>query len=377
MVNVQYILANNDDDDNAVLEGWTKVWLPLCTECLAHTSWHLFQCSVCWWWCGWWHLRGWSYWWPKTQRTYRHSLGFICIDDDGDSMMTVTGTVTLRVVNMTSSRSPFAFPTGTTSSVFAFVFPKNLPIWQICWLTCFAVSLPGLSALLICCAALLSSCALVCLHLSVEPAAPLAHTQVQETNQPLFSAGPFLCQWLFGSHVKEPAYQPLRTMGSARTYEVWPFMALCKTTWPLWSVSFQVWKRADVVGSKLICLCKSGANAQTWSGRGSWNALVQEVCHPALCLCFPREGRGLLRRAGSPLAWDLKKALEEGLSPFQNQDKGRLGLCPVVPKVRIITIKICLRLFFWGACVFPMNLVGWAFGKYAPPPPGVVQILNV
>lgn len=124
--------------------------------------------------------------------------------------------------------------------------------------------------------------------------------------------------------MEEPASPTLRTMGRVpETCPVWPSVASCK----LWLMSFLLRERADIVGSKLIYLGKLRANAQTWSGGSSWDALVQGICPSALQLPLPKGLRGLLGGAESPVIWIPRK-----LSPFQNRDKGRLVLCPVVPK---------------------------------------------
>lgn len=115
----------------------------------------------------------------------------------------------------------------------------------------------------------------------------------------LCTAGPFISQWLFGTHVEEPASQTLRSMGRVlETCPVWPSVASCK----LWLMSFLLRERADIVGSK------QRANAQTWSGGSTWNALVQGICHSALQLPLPRGLRGLLGGAESLGIWDPQKA---------------------------------------------------------------------
>lgn len=53
-------------------------------------------------------------------------------------------------------------------------------------------------------------------------------------------------------------------------------------------------------------------------------------------------------------------------------------LHPVVPISKgELKQELALGSFFWGLVYFSMNLVGWAFRKYAPPSLGIVQILYV
>lgn len=170
MVSTQYILANNDAaHENEFLEGWAGFLVfteyPTWGTCLLALIPGFGVLVVMW--VMLWDSYGGSYWaWPIARHMCLHSVLFVL-------MMIVTGWWHLQGeshcggegVKMTWRGSSFAVPAGTTPSVFALVSPKNVPTQQIHRLACFAVSLPGLFALLTCFAAVPSSGAPVPLSL--------------------------------------------------------------------------------------------------------------------------------------------------------------------------------------------------------------------
>lgn len=166
------------------------------------------------------------------------------------------------------------------------------------------VSFPGLSALLIYFAAAPCSCVPVSLFLCKALCCVCLNTCLVDGPE-LCTAEPTTYQWLFDTHCRERACQSLRTTGRViETYRVWPLVAFCK----MWPMFFLSWDRADIVGNKLMHLCKAGVNAPASPGRSTGKELVQLICHSAHSFCFLSELRGLLGRADSSLVWDPKKA---------------------------------------------------------------------
>lgn len=176
------------------------------------------------------------------------------------------------------------------------------------------VSLPGLWFLLICFAAGPSCCVPVSLSLRCWP-----------EHRPRRWSGAELCA--LRGHSPASGYLvltwrslPLKPLGLwVECWTMWPPVASCK----LWLMSFLLRERADIVGSKLIYLGKLRANAQTWSGGSTWKALVQGICHSALQLPLPRDLRGLLGGAESPVIRDLKKAF-----PFPKSGQRKVSALP-------------------------------------------------
>lgn len=227
---------------------------------------------------------------------------------------------------MTREEALFTVPSGVTSSILGLIFPKNTssnhPTNMQMNLFC-PVSPPGLSALMFCCRALLS-CSCLCLCKAC--CCACLHIGPGDGLETLPTAGPFLCQWLFGTHLKEPASQPLRAVSrELETYST----ALPGLDQDV-PMTFLSWERADVVGSKLMYWCKPGASTQTWSGRGSWNKLVQEICHQ---LCFPSDLRGLLGRVESPLAQNPKKAYRGTTFSFAKSEQRKVSVMPSDTKI--------------------------------------------
>lgn len=116
----------------------------------------------------WRSVQGWSCRvWSIAQCTYRHSLSFICADDRGDSVMTVTGEVSpyriyiIKLAPAFPKNPSLSHPTNMLTNLFG------------------CVSLPGLWFLLICFAAGPSCCVPVSLSFS----AALAWTQASQMEQ--------------------------------------------------------------------------------------------------------------------------------------------------------------------------------------------------
>lgn len=232
----------------------------------------------------WWQLRAWSHWRWRARPEGEVSPYRNCV---------------IKLALVFPKNPPLSHPTIMLTNLFGRVSLPGLPCWSV---------------LLPLCPLLLCARVFVCLYSLVLRSSE--HRRPRWTGA-LCTARPFICQGLLGPLVKEPASQTLSTVGRVlETCRVWP------------SVSPGCRERGQALQGAHSYTCANLGRIPKPGQAGAPGMHSSRKSATQLCsLHFP--GVWEASWEGLNPHWC---GIPGKLSPFQNQNKERLGLCPGVPK---------------------------------------------